>query len=462
MLPLHYDLGAIPPPHRLFGAFLDDRYPILLDSSLPHREMGRYSYIVADPILVLRAKNGEITIESDGRRRVAYGDPFEHLRRLLAELRTDTVPGLPPFQGGAVGYFGYDLAQHVEALPRVALDDLGVPDMVVGIYCWAIAYSHLEGRAWLVGSPYPDGDLGELRRRMERALQKLKRAPSEPPSGSDGWTLPLIVSNFTRQGYLDAIARAKEYISAGDIYQVNLSQRFQVPIPLSPWELYCRLREVSPVPYSAFLELGDLTIASASPELFLRKEGPRVITRPIKGTRPRGKTPEEDRRLAEELAGSEKDRAENVMIVDLLRNDLGRVCRVGSVRVPELFALESYTTVHHLVSTVEGTLTDSNDAVSLLKACFPGGSVTGCPKIRAMEIIDELEPTRRGVYCGSIGYVGFDGNLDTSIVIRTVVVKDGQAFFQVGGAIVADSDPEAEFQETLDKARAVILALGGR
>ncbi|HEX9016849.1 MAG TPA: aminodeoxychorismate synthase component I, partial [Chloroflexota bacterium] len=248
---------------------------------------------------------------------------------------------------------------------------------------------------------------------------------------------------------------------AGDIYQVNLSQRLRAPLGTTSWDLYRSLRRVSPVPYGAYLGLGDFDVVSASPELFLRKDGMRVETRPIKGTRPRGRTLEEDRRLANDLLASEKDRAENVMIVDLLRNDIGKVCETGSVKVPDLHSLESYATVHHLVSTVVGTLGAGHDAVSLLKACFPGGSITGCPKIRSMEIIDELEPTQRGVYCGSIGFIGFDGSLDTSIAIRTVLVKEGWAYFQVGGAIVADSDPEAEYQETLDKARAVLLALGG-
>lgn len=461
MLPLYRELDTAVPLHRLFDIFLNDPYPVFLDSSLHHERLGRYSYVTADPLLVLQSKNGRVEVNGDADPCTPKGDPFECLRRLVHRLETEAVPGLPPFQGGAVGYFGYDLAHHIELLPRTAVDDVGVPDMVVGIYDWVLAHDHASARTWLVASPYPHGDYERARRRMEGVESRLARLEREPASRHEECLARPPASTFDRKGYVDAIVRAKEYIAAGDIYQVNLSQRFQVPLPISPWKLYCRLREVSPVPYSAYLQPGDLAIASASPELFLRKEGPRVETRPIKGTRPRGKTHEEDHRLAEELLASEKDRAENVMIVDLLRNDLGKVCRVGTVRVSELYSLESYSTVHHLVSSVEGVLDGRHDAVSLLRACFPGGSVTGCPKIRAMEIIDELEPTQRGVYCGSIGFLGFNGNLDTSIVIRTIVAKDGQAYFQVGGAIVADSDPEAEYQETLDKARAMILALGG-
>ncbi len=461
MLPLCREIRLAAPPHRLFAAFLNDPYPMFLDSSLPHPRLGRYSYLVADPFLVVRSKNGQTRVTGSGEDRTLRGDPFQHLGRLLSRFRTESVPGLPPFQGGAVGLFAYDLAHHVERLPRTALDDLETPDMVVGLYDWVIAHDHGAGRTFLIASPFPDGDYGRARRRMAEIEARLGGEPVEAVLQPDPVLASPRASSFTREGYLDTIGRAKEYISAGDIYQVCLSQRFELPLAISPWQLYSRLREVSPVPYSAYLDLGDFAVASASPELFLRKEGRAVHTRPIKGTRPRGNTPEEDRRLAEELRSSEKDRAENVMIADLLRNDLGKVCRVGSIRWPELFTVESYATVHHLVSSVEGILEDRYDAVSLLRACFPGGSITGCPKIRAMEIIDELEPTQRGAYCGSVGFVGFNGNMDTSIAIRTVVVKGGIAYYQVGGAIVADSDPDAEYQETLDKAKAIVLALKG-
>jgi len=301
------------------------------------------------------------------------------------------------------------------------------------------------------------------------ARQKCAVAPGDPdPRRRDRPAAPSypvpdvpgVRSNFTRAGYLDAAARVIEYVYAGDIFQANLSQRLQAPLAGTPFELYRRLRQRNPAPFAAYLDFGDVVVASSSPERFLRvDDGRRVETRPIKGTRPRGVGPEHDAALALALAESDKDMAENVMIVDLLRNDLSRVCRPGSVRVPELFALEHYQTVHHLVSTVVGELAPQRDALDLLRAAFPGGSITGAPKVRAMQIIAELEPTQRAVYCGSIGYVSVTGALDTSIVIRTYLVIGRDVYFQVGGGIVADSDPAQEYRETLDKARGLIAAL---
>jgi para-aminobenzoate synthetase component 1 len=266
-------------------------------------------------------------------------------------------------------------------------------------------------------------------------------------------------STFTHRGYLTAVTRVREYILAGDIFQANLSQRFEAPLREAPWPLYRRLREINPAAFGAYMDCGDFQVLSVSPERFLRLSGTQVETRPIKGTRPRGLGPMHDAMLGRVLSESDKDRAENVMIVDLLRNDLSRVCRPGSVRVPELFSLEHHPTVHHLVSTVVGELEPPADAVALVRATFPGGSITGAPKVRAMEIIAELEPTRRGVYCGSLGYLGADGEMDTSIAIRTCVTTNDRVYFQAGGGIVADSDPEQEYRETLDKARGIIRAL---
>jgi para-aminobenzoate synthetase component 1 len=282
--------------------------------------------------------------------------------------------------------------------------------------------------------------------------------PALPPFAKDtaGFT---VASNFTHRDYVRAVARAKEYIAAGDIYQVNLSQRLHAPLASTPFDLYRRLASTNPAPFAAYFETPDAAVVSCSPERFLQVRSGLVETRPIKGTRPRGSTPTEDRRMAAELLASEKDRAENVMIVDLERNDLGRVCEFGSVHVPELFALESYATVHHLVSTVRGRLRPGTTALDCLRSSFPGGSITGAPKVRSMEIIEDLEPTRRGVYTGAIGYLCFSGDMDVNIVIRTLVVKDGIAYFQVGGGIVADSDPEGEYQETIDKGQALARAL---
>jgi para-aminobenzoate synthetase component 1 len=363
---------------------------------------------------------------------------------------------LPPFQGGAAGYFGYDLGRQTERLPATARDDSGLPEMLVGLYDWVIAWDHAAGRVWLCATGLPDGTAAAARARTAMVLRLLD---TTEPYGDAALARPVLRSNFRRTDYLRAVERALAYIRAGDIYQVNLSQRFRGAWAGDPQALYRRVRAVSPVPYGAYLDFGDVQVVSASPECFLRFDGSRVETYPIKGTRPRGATPAEDERLAAGLLASEKDRAENVMIVDLLRNDLGKVCRIGSVDVPRLFAIEGYSHVWQMVSTVTGLLRPELDAVDLLRACFPGGSVTGCPKIRAMAIIEELEGVRRGVYCGAIGCIGFSGVMTTSIVIRTLVLHRGRLDLQVGGAIVADSDPQGEYEETLAKAAALVAAL---
>jgi para-aminobenzoate synthetase component I len=449
-------------PVALFAVFADDRYAALLDSALLSPQRGRYAFIAPEPFRVLTSKDGAIAL--DGER--GTGNPFDVLRRELARHALQPVAGLPPFQGGAVGYFGYELAQHLERVPLARSDDRRFPDLSLGFHDAVVAFDHRERRAWIVSSGLPEADPAKRRERaMERldaisarlATASLLPRPGAPPAS------PAIVSNFTRGDYEAAVRRVVDYILAGDIFQANLSQRFTAPLPagMTPFDLYRRLRGLNPAPFAAFLKLDDLVVASASPERFIQLRDGLVETCPIKGTRPRGATPAEDRVLADELLASEKDRAENVMIVDLLRNDLSRVCRDGSVEVPRLCALESFATVHHLVSTITGALRPGMTAVDLLAAGFPGGSITGAPKIRAMEIIAELEPTRRGPYCGGIGYLGFDGSMDTSIVIRTYAVKDGVVTFQAGGGIVADSDPAAEYEETLDKARALIAALSG-
>jgi para-aminobenzoate synthetase component I len=355
--------------------------------------------------------------------------------------------------------------------------------VALGLYDWIIAWDHVQGRAWIISTGLPGEGAARPRRAAER-LAWVKRQLAGPTAGAGGRALlshriaapapsyPVagfeqgdqigLRSSFTHRGYLDAVSRVRDYIIAGDIFQANLSQRLEVPLEEDPWHLYRRLREVNPAPFAAYLEFDGTAVASASPERFLRlEESGKVETRPIKGTRPRGLSPLHDAALSQSLADSEKDRAENLMIVDLLRNDLSRTCLPGSVRVPELFALEHYPTVHHLVSTVTGQMRPGAGATDLLAAAFPGGSITGAPKVRAMEIIAELEPSRRGVYCGSIGYLSITGAMDTSIVIRTLVALGGRAYFSVGGGIVADSDPEQEYRETLDKGRALVNALAG-
>ncbi len=433
-----------------------------LDSAREGDPRSRYSYLGADPFLELRSKNGQIRLGE----RAFTGDPFALLRRLLADWRQPHELGLPPFQTGLVGCFGYDLCHHLERLPAPPADPLAFPDLLAGFYDVIFACDLRARRLFLLSSglPEPPGAARawRQRRRLECFLEVAQEV--EEPAAPDSLERPLAIhADFSRAEYERAVARVVEYVHAGDIFQANLAQRFSAELqpPLDPFLLHRRLRRVNAAPFAAFLEFGELALASASPERFLELRGRRVETRPIKGTRPRAEDPEEDARLARELCESDKDRAENVMIVDLLRNDLSRVCRDHTVEVPELCTLESFATVHHLVSAVRGELLPERDAVDLLRAAFPGGSITGAPKIRAMEIIAELEPVRRGPYCGAIGWIGFDGWMDTNIVIRTFVIRGRQVTFHVGGGIVADSDPAAEYRETLDKARGLVRALRG-
>jgi len=449
-------------PLELYAPFAADPHAVLLESAVADGARGRYSYIAAEPFQVLTSKNGAVSL---GDRHLS-GDPFTVLDRELRRFDLTPLPSLPPLQGGAVGYFGYELAQHLERVPMARADDMGFPDLVIGFHDVIIAIDHHERRAWAISSGFPAPD-GNARKqltieRLRHVLERLKAPPHVSQQTSPLGTVK-IDSNFTRPAYETAVQRVVDYIFAGDIFQANLSQRFQASMPpgMSGFELYRRLRNVNPAPFAALVKSGGVEIVSASPERFLKLRQGRVETCPIKGTRPRGATPAADRALAAELLASEKDRAENVMIVDLLRNDLSRVCRDGTVEVPKLCELEAFATVFHLVSTVTGALLPDKTAVDLLAACFPGGSITGAPKIRAMEIIAELEPTRRGPYCGSIGYIGFDGSMDTSITIRTYGIKDGAITFQAGGGIVADSKPADEFDETIAKARALITALSG-
>ena len=426
---------------------------------MPGASGNRFSYLTADPFLVIRSRGRQVTLEQSDATEEIEGDPWAILQRLLHKYRIHQTPGLPPFQGGSLGYWSYDLGRHLERLPTLAEDDLHLPEMCLGLYDWALAYDGDTGRSCLFSTGWPEGTPQRAQTRAEEIIDRLKRGPQDArPSAIDNAVS--LRSNFTTETYVAAIERIKEYLEAGDTYQVNLSQRFQSPFRGDPWGLYLRLRASNPAPFSAFLDFTDVKVLSASPEEFLHLERGQVRVRPIKGTRPAGETTDESARYAAELLASEKERAENVMIVDLIRNDLGRVCRIGTVAVPSLFAVERHPTVLHLVSTVVGELLPSADAVGLLRACFPGGSVTGAPKLRSMEIIEELEPVRRGVYCGAIGYISFGGDMGTSIAIRTLVLTDGQVYLQVGGGIVADSDPLAEYQETLQKGMGLRHALG--
>ncbi|TWT35484.1 Aminodeoxychorismate synthase component 1 [Posidoniimonas corsicana] len=450
-------------PAGLFAALRNQPGCLFLDSSLPHARLGRYSYLAADPFAWVTCDP-----ESDG---------FSLVEQRLAPFACETIPGLPPFQGGAAGCFGYELCHSLEKIPRPRHAGLPGPAMAVGMYDVVLAFDHQEQQLSIVSQGLPQLDpekrSAHAVQRLQTLLQMLDGPTTSPPSGSPpvhdssydlppqhplaGWSR--VTSDFSRDGYLSAVQRAVDYIHAGDVFQVNLTQRLMAPLRESPSDYYLRLREQSPAPFAGYFDAGEYVLCSASPERFLRVENDQVETRPIKGTRPRSADAATDAELAGQLAASTKDRAENTMIVDLLRNDLSRVCTDDSVAVPTLCGLESYEQVHHLVSVVEGRLRSGVSALDALRACFPGGSITGAPKVRAMEIISELESTPRGPYCGSLAYIGFNGAMDSSILIRTAVASHGWLQMSVGGGVVADSVPEDEYEETLQKAAGMLAAL---
>jgi para-aminobenzoate synthetase component 1 len=415
-------------------------------------EPERFDILVADPYVTLCTRGAVTEIAMRGAAaRESRRPPFELVREQLGELGSG-VPGLP-FAGGAVGYFGYDLGRRLERIPSLAEADIAMPDLAVGLYDWAVVVDHAAQRTWLVGNGRDERTFADWRGLVERVSAQ---APP-PPAPFRVRTRP--VSNLDRYAYAAAFHAVQEHIRRGDCYQVNLTQRFEAEAEGDAWHAYVRLREINPAPFAAYLDLPDGKVVCSSPERFLRLRDGRVETKPIKGTRPRSQDPERDRALAEELRTSAKDRAENVMIVDLLRNDLGKCCVPGSVRVSKLFDVESFASVHQLVSTVEGRLAKDMHALDLVAACFPGGSITGAPKVAAMKIIEQVEPQRRSVYCGSIGYIGFDGNMDTNIAIRTLVQRGRRVYTWAGGGVVADSNVDAEYQESLDKAAAMLAVM---
>ena len=466
-LPLQFDIPYRASALDLYSPVAGEPWAMLLDSHAGHAHpLARFDIVVADPVTTLVTRGGITEIERHGdpsrapALELAQGDPFSLLRRELRRAGTGAAASCAdlPFLGGALGYLGYDLARRIERLPAIAEDDRHWPELAVGIYRWAALTDHAARRSVLaVADPEALG---------AEAVDRLRALFSQPP----GITLPHaqgaariegVESNMTEAGYRERFDRVARYIHDGHVYQVNLAQRFSAAYGGDPLALYRRLRERSSGPCSAFIDLPFGQVLSVSPERFLQVREGRVETRPIKGTRPRHADPAVDAAAIAELLASGKDRAENVMIVDLLRNDLGRCCRTGSVSVPSLFAVESFASVHHLVSTVTGELDDARDVLDLVRGAFPGGSITGAPKLRAMQIIEELEPHRRGVYCGAIGYIGFDGAADLNIAIRTAMLRDGRVDFWAGGGIVSDSDAGLEYAETLAKAAGFLAMADG-
>ncbi|HMC12450.1 MAG TPA: anthranilate synthase component I family protein [Pirellulaceae bacterium] len=465
-LPLAVELRPAPDVESAFVRLAFRPHSLFLDSALRDPRLGRYSFLTADPF--------ELFIVS--------ADQTDGLRQLGDRLRSwpaTTRPGLPPFQGGAAGLLSYDLARSLERIPTPRVDEFKIPTMAIGLYDTVLAFDHAEHRAWLISQGFPETNPASRLRRATRRIEQFQdwlqaaAPPSSRKTSGEVRTLavselapqfvvpgpPGLSSNFSADGYRAAVQRAIDYIYAGDVFQVNLAQRLLFPAAGDAISLYLRLRQCNPAPFSGWFDLGDAQIVSASPERFLSVCNGRVEARPIKGTRRRTAWAEADLFAGDDLLASEKDRAENVMIVDLLRNDLSRVCEADSVRVTQLCSLESYQFVQHLVSAVEGTLAPGKTAIDLVRAAFPGGSITGAPKIRAMEIIAELEPTARGPYCGCLGYFGFDGSMDLNILIRTITASRGWWQFPVGGGIVAQSSPEREYEETWHKAEGLLRAL---
>jgi anthranilate synthase component 1 len=426
--------------------------PAFLLESAEQGRVGRYSFIGVRPRKVLRWSLGD------------PGDPYALVGDELARFRPAPLPGLPPFTGGAVGMFAYDLVRTVEPLGEANPDRMGVPDLALMLTDALVVFDHLKHTITVLANVYADGDidasyaeavatLGEVRSRLTGAI------PRSSPAANAARAMPAFESNVTRTRFESMVTRIVEYIHAGDAYQVVPSQRWSARVPVEAFSIYRGLRAVNPSPYMYFLDFGDFEIAGASPEPLITVSGRRVSTRPIAGTRPRGATAEEDRALAEELLADPKERSEHVMLVDLGRNDLGRVCEYGTVRVDELMAVENYSHVMHIVSNVSGTLRPGVRALDALRSVLPAGTLSGAPKVRAMEIIDELEPVKRGGYGGAIGWASYTGDLDTCIHIRTVVVKDGFAHIQAGGGTVADAKPDFEYRESEAKARAVLEAI---
>ncbi len=464
-LPLVEELDTALSPLELFECIKDESSSFFLDSAMESPKLGLFSLMGYAPFLTLVSRGDEITVKkADGEFRL-QGNPFEVFGRYLESYRLEKTDFNLPCYGGAVGYLSYDLGRFIERLPARAIDDLQLPESCLGFYDIMLTYDHQAKRAFLVSTGFPEisqsARMARAKERLTEFKAQIKKLAGRSVPVCNSGQMTGQKSNFTHEAYIQAVEKVRQYIINGDIYELNLSQRYEAEIAISPYELYRRLRKINPAPFASYLNCGEVVIAGSSPERFLRLQGDRVETRPIKGTIRRGKNPEEDRANSEWLLNSVKDRAENMMIVDLERNDLGRVCRAGTIKVTEFASLEKFPTVFHLTSTVVGRLKADVTRTDLLKATFPGGSITGAPKIRSMEIIEELEPTRRSVYTGSIGYFSFAGDIDLNIVIRTFLIKGKRAYFQLGGAVVYDSDPEAEYQETLDKGRALFNALNG-
>jgi anthranilate synthase component 1 len=440
------------------------KYSFLLESVEGGETIGRYTFAGVKPEEVFRARGRHCTLETDGKEVHFDGNPVDQLRQLTARYRSVRVPGLPPLIAGVIGYFSYDMVRLVEQIPDTGRDDVGANDCVMMFYLALLAFDHVKHRVWVIRNVFTEGS-ESLRAKYDAAIREIRRTRGMlesplPPTRRARRGGPLRVrSNMTRLTFTSAVKRAKEYIRAGDAFQIVVSQRFEARTNANPLDIYRALRVVNPSPYLYYLKLGDMSVVGSSPEMLVKVQGRDAQYRPLAGTQPRGSNEKEDREMEQKLLADPKERAEHVMLVDLGRNDLGRVCEYGSVKAERLMFVERYSHVMHLASTLRGRLRKDVDCLDALMACFPAGTLSGAPKVRAMQIIDELEPTRRGVYAGAILYLDFSGNLDSCIGLRTLVAKNGRAYVQAGAGIVADSVPEREYEESENKARAVLRAL---
>lgn len=449
------------------------RYSFLLESVEGGEKIARYTFAGANPEEVFRYANGACVLE--GRNRLVWeeSDPVSFLRKRMEKFHPVRLPGLPPLVAGAIGYFSYDMVRLIERLPKRLRDEIGLYDAALMFYHGILAFDHVQHRLWVVRNVFTEGP-GSLRGKYNAAVREIKRTrvllqqpaaaelkqktSSRKTSSKKGRPLK-VTSNFRKAEYLAAVRKAKAYIRAGDIFQVVISQRFSAKVQAEPFEIYRELRALNPSPYLFYLHMNDVHVVGSSPEMLVKVQGRDVFYRPIAGTLPRGRDEAEDQRFEKQMLASEKERAEHVMLVDLGRNDLGRVCEYGSVKVEQLMSVERFSHVMHLVSSLRGRLREDVDCFDALMACFPAGTVSGAPKVRAMEIIEELERTRRGIYAGGVLYLDFAGNLDSCIALRTMVIKNGVAHVQAGGGLVADSTPLGEYQETLNKSRALLAAM---
>ncbi|HEY6007935.1 MAG TPA: anthranilate synthase component I [Geobacteraceae bacterium] len=453
-------------PVSAFRKIDDGRYAFLLESIEGGEKWARYTFLGSSPAVVIRSKGKLVEIIREGKpaEKQVVADPLNFVRDFLARHKPVEIPGIPRFFGGAVGYLGYDMVRHFEELPTDRPAVIDAYDSYFVITDTILIFDNVAQKIKIVSNAFVDDGVSleeaheVAKAKIDAIIAKL-RTPLLPREGAPSREKVSFASNVTRDYFEDSVERAKEYIRAGDIFQVVLSQRFTGELTVDPYDIYRVLRTLNPSPYMFFLRFDEILVVGASPEVMVRKEGSRVELRPIAGTRPRGATPDEDEALGRELLADPKERAEHVMLVDLGRNDLGRVSRSGTVTVSELMVVERYSHVMHIVSNVRGELEEGKDAFDVVRATFPAGTLSGAPKVRAMEIIDELEPVRREVYGGAVGYFSFSGNMDLAIAIRTVVIKDGKVHLQAGAGIVADSDPAAEFQETVNKAMAVVKAI---